>query len=191
VALILAASPGPSGADSWAGPQVLTVFSEDGQRFARIVPGESVGDTVGFAGARKGAYARAELYQRRADRAYGLIAEATLRNPVAPVAAILSNAGRLVTFDNWHNAGYGAVIVVYAPDGALVAAHELEKLYPPERLGRLMRSVSSRWWRCAAHGYVDPDRQTQVYVTERLGGTFVVDLATGAVDYRAGAATCR
>jgi hypothetical protein len=39
----------------------------------------------------------------------------TLKNPVAPVDTLLSNAGYLVTFDNWHNAGYGQVVAIYGP----------------------------------------------------------------------------
>jgi hypothetical protein len=180
----------PARPDDWPGPRPVGVFSADGARFARIVPGSAVGDTVGFAGAAKGPYARAELYARQADRAYRLVADVTLANPVAPVEALISNDGHLIALDNWHNAGYGAVVAIYDPAGRLRGSWRLEDLYDAKRLADIPRSVSSRWWRCAPTGFVDPSTQRQVYVPERLGGTFVFTLATGAFTYAAGQAPC-
>ena len=170
----------PSSADDWPGPRVAHVFSNDGTRFVRVLPGESVGDLVGFAGAGKGRYARGEFYVRQADRAYRLVADVELKNPVAPVDLLLSDSGYLITFDNWHNLGYGKAVAVYGPDGGLVAAWELEQLYGAEELKRIPSSVSSRWWRCAPFHFTDPAEQTRVYVGEALGGYFVFELATGA-----------
>ena len=76
------------------------MFSEDGRRFVRVVPGTAVGDSVGFAGAPKGAPARGEFYARQDDRSYRLVADVALANPVAPVAALVSNAGYLITFQD-------------------------------------------------------------------------------------------
>ncbi len=183
-ALCLWATAAP--ADSWPAPQRQEVFSEDGERFVRISPGESLGDTVGFAGAEKGRYARAELYVRSADRSFQLSAEFDLVNPMAPVDVLLSNEGRLITFDNWHNAGFGKVVAIYAPDGGLVKAYELEELYEDDELSEVMRSVSSRWWRCKPEGWSDPAQQTRVYVHEFRGGYWVFSLADGANSYQAG-----
>ena len=191
LSLVVGMLPAQSMADSWAGPRVANVFSSDGQYFVRITPGKSVGDTFGFAGAPKGEYARAEFYRRQADRSYRLTADVTLENPVAPVEALVSTAGHLITFDNWHNAGYGRVVAIYGSQGRLIASYELERLYSSDRLSKLPMSVSSRWWRCAARGYVDPDKETAVYVMERLGGTFVFEPATGKFEYRPGTATCQ
>jgi hypothetical protein len=119
------------------------------------------------------------------------MADVRLKNPVAPVDALVSNAGYLITFDNWHNAGYGQVVAIYGPRGAVIATYELERLYPPERLAQISTSVSSRWWRCSALGYVDPAKQTAIYVTERLGGTFVFEVATGRFEYRPGKVECQ
>jgi hypothetical protein len=127
-------------ADDWPGPKREEVFSENGLRFVRILPGESVGDTFGFAGAKKGHYARAEFYLRQPDRSYKLIAESELLNPVAPVNSMLSNSGALITFDNWHNAGYGNVVVIYSPSGERLAAKKLEDLYDDEALATLPMS---------------------------------------------------
>jgi hypothetical protein len=80
--------------------------------FRAVTPGESLGDTVGFAGAKKGKYAAAEFYRRHPDRSYRLVAEARLLNPVAPVEFFVSNDGRLATIDNWHNIGYGKVVSI-------------------------------------------------------------------------------
>ena len=191
LSVLLAVLSAQAIADSWAGPVVANVFSSDGQYFVRITPGKSIGDTFGFAGAPKGAYARAEFYRRQADRSYRLVADVTLQNPVAPVESLVSRAGHLITFDNWHNAGYGRVVAIYGAEGRLIASYGLEQLYAAEPLSKLPMSVSSRWWRCAARGYVDPDKETAVYVMERLGGTFVFDLASGKFDYRPGAVECQ
>ena len=75
----------PAHADSWANPVVREIFSASRDHFVRVTPGTSIGDTIGFAGAAKGAYASAEYYRRQADRSYRLMATATLLNPVAPV----------------------------------------------------------------------------------------------------------
>ena len=169
----------------------MTAFSEDGSRFVRVTPGESVGDTVGFAGAKQGAYARALFYVRQPDRSYGVAADVRLLNPVAPVDLLLSNSGYLITFDNWHNLGFGKVVAIYDPAGATVASWDLERLYSRERLESIKTSVSSRWWRCAPFHFVDPKEQTKVYVRESLGGYFVFDLAAGEFTYANGNADCQ
>ena len=168
----------------------MQVFSQNGERFVRILPGESIGDTVGFAGAAKGRYGRAELYQRQPDRSYKLIADIELANPVAPVEALLSNSGALITFDNWHNAGYGKVVTIYTARGNRLAAKELKDLYSGETIEAVPTSVSSRWWRCRPFGWSDPAEQTKVFVHEFRGGYFVFDLTDGSHRYEAGSAPC-
>ena len=177
-------------ADDWPAATVQNVFSEDGRHFVRIIPGQSVGDTVGFASAPKGQYARAEIYARQPNRSYGLAADVALQNPVSPTAALVTNSGYLVTFDNWHNLGYGKVVAIYEPTGRLVRAFTLEQLYSEDRLKKIPLSVSSRWWRCAPHGFVDPGEQTEIYVFEHLGGTFTFKVQSGAFAYHPGRATC-
>lgn len=190
-AAIVALLSSPAMADDWPGPRIANIFSDNGKHFVRITPGDSIGDTVGFAGARKGAYAQAEFYKRHADQSYRRVAEVTLKNPVAPVDALVSNAGYLITFDNWHNAGHGQVVAIYSPRGEGIAAYGLTRLYPPARLAQLPESVSSRWWRCGPPGYVDPGTQTKAYVVEHFGGTFVFALTTGEFAYHPGVAACK
>jgi hypothetical protein len=62
-------------ADDWAGPQTKEVFSASREYFVRVIPGESLGDTFGFAREKKGKYAAAEFYRRHQDRSYRLLAE--------------------------------------------------------------------------------------------------------------------
>lgn len=178
-------------ADEWPAAKVQHVFSENGRHLVRIVPGEGYGDTVGFKGSKTGAYARGEFYEKQPDRSYKLMSDVALQNPVAPVDMLLSNRGYLLTFDNWHNAGYGKVIAIYKPNGELVRTYELETLYPAKQLEAIPASVSSRWWRCRPFGFVDPDEQTKVYVFEHFGGTFVFDLSTGKQEYHSGQANCQ
>lgn len=178
-------------ADSWAGPQVQTVFSQDGSRFVRVTPGESLGDTMGFAGAKKGEYAHGLFYERQTDRSYRLTADVALLNPIAPVDLLLSNSGYLITFDNWHNAGYGKVVAIYGPKGQSVASWSLEQLYSPEQISSISQSTSSRWWRCQPFHFVDPKEQTKVVVREALGGGFVFELATGKFSSYKGSVKCQ
>jgi hypothetical protein len=96
-----------------------------------------------------------------------------------------------LTFDNWHNAGYGKVVAIYRPNGELVRTYELGALYPAKQLEAIPTSVSSRWWRCRPFGFVDPDEQTKVYVAEHFGGTFTFDLSTGTHEYQPGRSTCQ
>jgi hypothetical protein len=184
--VLLLLGAGTAGADDWPGPRVFAAFSESGRFFVRIVPGESVGDTVGFAGAPKGRYATALLYALQADRGYRLQHEITLANPVSPLSALVADDGAFITFDNWHNVGFGQVVAIYAPTGRLVRGWELTDLYARDKVDTIPRSVSSRSWRCAPVHFVDPKEQKRVYVPEALGGYFVFTLATGGVEYTAG-----
>lgn len=188
--ILLWTAPSPVLADSWPGPRVQRVFSENGEFFAEITPGDRLGDTVGFAGSGGENPAHAKLFRRQSDGGFDLTAHFNLANPIAPVDGRLSNDGRLITFDNWHNAGYGAVVAIYDPAGKSVATYPLERLYSEKQIDSIPQSVSSRWWRCAPIGWVDPEQQTKVFVGERFGGMFIFELASGAVEYQPGEAVC-
>ncbi len=166
-------------ADDWAAPKTTEVFSPSREFFVRVIPGENFGDSVGFSGAKKGRYAQAQFYQRD-QQGYRLKREITLLNPVAPVDFFVSDSGYLVTLDNWHNMGYGKVVVIYRPSGQLVRAFELKDLYSQGDIARLRSSISSIWWRTRPT-YIRGDQNSLLASDER--GTFVFDLETGTYEY--------
>ena len=168
-------------ADSWASPRVREVFSESREYLVRILPGESFGDTLGFAGEKKGKYATAEFYRRAKDRSYQLVAEATLLNPVAPVEFSVADNGHLLTIDNWHNVGYGKVVCLYDSRGKPIRSYELRELFQPEEIEGFPRSASSLHWR-KGPVYIRPDQKT-VLITVRSGAEFLFGMETGQFKY--------
>jgi hypothetical protein len=187
---VLAALPAPTSADDWPGPVTANVFSPDGSHYVRLVPGSSLGDTEGFKGAEKGAYARGLFYAAQPGRSFRLIADVALVNPVAPVDALVTDRGELITFDNWHNFGFGAVVAMYDGKGQPLASFSLEDLYGEEGVKSVPRSISSRWWRCKPFHFVDPSAQTRVVVREWRGGAFVFSFPARSFEYIAGEADC-
>jgi hypothetical protein len=158
------------------------VVSPDGNRIARVEPGESVGDTYGFASAAKGPFSQATYYERDpASDTYKPYLQITLQNPVAPVDVLLNDNGVLVTLDNWHNLGYGSIVVIFDKSGKIVKSYELEDLYSKEKIGEITHSVSSRWWRCATD---DPRiNSASLWVADNVGGQFKFNLADGSYIY--------
>jgi hypothetical protein len=156
-------------------------FSESREHFVRILPGESLGDTFGFAGAKKGRYATAEFYRRARDRSYQLVAQVSLLNPVAPIELLVADSGHVVAVDNWHNVGYGKVVSIYDAHGKLIRAYELRDLFQPTEIKRFPHSVSSIHWR---HGpvYIRPDQKTAL-ITVSSGADFLFGLETGEFKY--------
>lgn len=146
-------------ADEWAPAKVTEVFSDNRDYFVRIVPGESIGETVGFKGAKLGKHAHAEVFHVQPDRGYRLEREMELLNPVAPVSFFVSDAGDLIVLDNWHNVGYGSVLALYKPDGRLVKAYKLFDLFPKSEADSFPQSVSSIWWH-KGPTYIDVDQKT-------------------------------
>ncbi len=195
VATIVAAAHVVVTADSWPGATITETFSDNRDWFVRVTPGTSVGDTVGFAGSAKGTYATAEWFRRDAEGGYRIAARATLANPVAPVAALVTDRGYLATLDNWHNMGYGAVVTAYRPDGTQVVALRLRDLYSQAEIEAFATSVSSIWWRSESlQAYVRHD-QRSVYVAGRpSGGELILEPESGRWQIcqpRAGTHQCR
>jgi hypothetical protein len=186
VALIVCAVAGSHlAADDWPAARPITMFTAASDRFVRILPGERVGDLVGFSGAPHGPYATAEMYVRQPDGSYHRTGTATLVNPVAPVNALLAPNGAFITFDNWHNLGYGRIVAIYRPDGRLVKSYTLEELYRNRDLSSVPTAVSSRSWRCAPFFFVTPEG-TEAYTREFSGGEFVFSMKDGAFRYAPG-----
>jgi len=186
-------APQDLAADDWPAPQVTEVFSANREWFVRVLPGKSLSDTVGFAGAPKGPYARAEWYLRTTDRSYRLAAEASLANPVAPVKFLVTDRGYLVTLDNWHNMGYGKAVASYSPDGKRVAAYELKELFSATEVAAFRTSVSSIWWRTDTVYVREGQASVFVGVNDR-GAGLILSAETGDwqfCDQRAGGFECR
>jgi hypothetical protein len=171
----------PVRADDWAAPQTREVFSASREYFVRVTPGESLGDTFGFTGSKKGRYAAAEFYRRDQDRSYRLIAETVLLNPVAPIEFFVSNDGRLATIDNWHNIGYGKIVSIYDSRGKIVRSYELKDLFQEDEITAFRRSVSSIHWR-SGPAYIRPDQKT-LLITVTGGADFLFGMETGQFKY--------
>ena len=146
-------------ADDWPGPQTREVFSQNRHYFVRITPGESWGETWGFTGANIGRHAQAAFFREQSDKGYRLERTIELLNPVAPVDVFVSNGGELVTLDNWHNRGYGAVLVLYYADGELIKVYKLADLFPKSELDSFPQSVSSIMWHKGPM-YIDQDQKS-------------------------------
>jgi hypothetical protein len=192
VAALVYAFAAPAHADSWAAPKVREEFSASRDHFVRVIPGKSIGDTIGFAGAAKGPYAAAEFYQRQPDRSYRLMATATLLNPVAAVDIFVSNDGHLVTVDNWHNRGYGKVLALYDAQGKPVKAYALTDLFAKDEIDSYPQSVSSISWHNGPV-YINQDQRT-LYLMVASGRDLVLGLQTGRFAYcetRGGKYLCR
>ncbi len=169
-------------ADEWASAQIREVFSKSREYFVRVIPGKSIGDTVGFAGAAKGPYAEAEFYRREKDRSYHLASTATLVHPVAPVEFLVTDFGFLITFDNWHNMGYGEVVAFYSPRGNLIRSYKLADLFSAAEIDRFSHSVSSLWWRTQTL-YVREGGRSVYAALEPAGREMIFDVASGAYQY--------
>ena len=161
-------------------------MSYNGTYVVRVQPGESVGDTYGFAGAKKGRYARASVFRAKGEDRYEKVREFDLLNPVAPIDFVVSNAGEVVTLDNWHNMGMGKVLVIYAPDGSVRTSYALSDIYSRTEVGRFEASVSSIWWRCNYPPFLGRGA-TKFEVMDKIGNTLEVSLGSGTIEKKPGA----
>jgi hypothetical protein len=144
----------PARCDQWAAPTRKEVFSEGSTFVAVIEPGSKTNLPTA-------------VMHKLSNGQRTKIWEVTLSNKRSPVSAAVSPDGQhLVTFDNWHQVGYGDdVVAIYAESGQL-AKYSLQQFAPPpsvrtnELAGRefskqtdgvayfrvFSHSVSSRWW---------------------------------------------
>ena len=168
---LISMTPGPlqrpAAADTWMLPEKRKYYSPNKKFYLEVTPKklesqlkyfEDKVEGRGDAGAVKGVKenrAKGAFHARRADGGYSKRGEFPLVNEVSPVSALVSDGGAyVVTFDNWHSAGYGDdVVVIYRSDGALVRKFGLEDLLTPGDVETLPRSVSSIWW--GGEHYID------------------------------------
>jgi TonB family protein len=126
-------------------------------------------------------HARATLYRKSRFGRWQRIASWRLVNEVSPVSALVANDGTVVTFDNWHSAGYGDdVIVIYRTDGSLVRQLGLEDLLVPYDISRLRHTVSSIWW-SGTHRIDEVQRAVIVQVDAKRLEEFPISLDNGQV----------
>jgi hypothetical protein len=192
LALALATLPVAQG-DDWPAPVIREAFSHSRDWFVRVIPGKSIGDTVGFSGAARGPYATAEFYWLEKDRSYRLAATAPLLNPVAPIEFFVTNHGILITLDNWHNMGYGKVVAFYSPEGKPIRAYGLSDLFTQGEIDGFRHSISSIWWRKSAGCYIRQGEDTFYVTVNDTGAGFVFEVS-GVYQYcetREGRYRCR
>ncbi|MCA9795252.1 MAG: hypothetical protein KC910_25760 [Candidatus Eremiobacteraeota bacterium] len=145
-------------ADTWALPDPQTYTSPNGLYQLEVVPANITNQLQYFEDLAEGndnpgmsrtdvRYCRAYLTRKVNGKAEE-IWSARLANPVAPTDALVADDGQhVVTFDNWHEVGYGPlVVVVYGPQGQLLRQFSLEDILAPEELANVPVSTSSRWW---------------------------------------------
>ena len=158
--ILFGISVSPVNADTWELPKKKKYHSPNKKHYLEVVPKRLSSQLDYFedkvegrhdAGAVKGMKnnrARAAFYSMRADGSYSRKSEFLLVNEVSPVSAIVANGGRyVVTFDNWHSAGYGDdVVVIFRADGSLVKKFGLEDLLTEGDIQTLPRSTSSIKW---------------------------------------------
>lgn len=149
--------PATASADSWLPPGERTYASDDGRWRLTVTPRPIAGafayfqdkvdgldDAGGIPGEADHALARME---RRDGRRWVDAWRGPLVNDVAPVDALVSPAGQVVTFDNWHSRGHGGdAVVIYDAQGRLVRAMGLGDFLPKGYVEALPYSVSSINW---------------------------------------------
>jgi TonB family protein len=153
-------------ADQWALPTKKKYYSADKKYCLEVIPKQLESQLKYFrdkvegrpdAGGVKGAkdnHAKA-IFSVLEGNGYSKKSEFPLVNEVSPVGALVSGDGNhVVTFDNWHNVGYGDnVVVIYRSDGTLVKKFGLADLFTRSDMRHFPMSASSIWW--GAGHYID------------------------------------
>ncbi|HEU5056662.1 MAG TPA: hypothetical protein VFU21_09045 [Kofleriaceae bacterium] len=166
VVAFVAAVVSTARADDWPAPTTKYVKSDSGRYRAVVVPGA------------RGKPGSLELYDDRDPTRPKKLYRRAPVNQVAPVKALLSDGGQLVTVDEWHNAGYKHALVIYDRKGKVVVDCALEHLLLSEELAEVKTSVSSRWWRAEEEGEFWLDGAAALIKTA-AGPLMRIDLATG------------
>ena len=172
----------PAVADSWRLPETETYRSGDGtwrltvepralaSQLAYFLEQHAVDDVApgGLPGDLR-TRATGRMERLGDDGTWQLAWDVPLANDVAPVDVLVSDSGRVATFDNWHIVGYGdTAIVFYDPQGARVRALALAEFLPPGWIEALPHSASSFQWR--GQPSFEADGET-VVVPLRVPGT--------------------
>ena len=167
VLLLFVASICPVHADMWPLPEKKKYYSSNKKYYLEVTPKKLENQLKYFQdkvagrsnpGAPQGSKPtgpHASFYVSDGNGNYSKKTEFPLVNEVSPVRAIISNDGAyVVTFDNWHSAGYGEdVVVIYRTDGSVVKKFGLEDLLTKGDIRMMPRSISSIWW--GGEHYID------------------------------------
>jgi hypothetical protein len=88
------------------------------------------------------------LAKKASSGEYNTVWKITLVNDVSPTGAMVTDDGKyVITFNNWHQVGYGPdTVVIYSSSGKLIKQFALRDFLAEEEYNRLPRSVSSIWW---------------------------------------------
>lgn len=150
----------PLHADSWVMPEQTVYHAADKSCRVTVTPRpigsqlryfeRKVAESEGKAQPQPGfAQAKAECKDQKGR--WQQVWSNPISNEVAPVEVLVSNgAKRVVTFDNWHQVGYGDnVVVIYDETGQVLGRYALDQLVTAEYIAAMPHSVSSIRWRGA------------------------------------------
>lgn len=145
--------------DTWPPATVTTYMSSTGEVRFTVTPRVLRGPLAYFEDKVEGVEppgqapgrapeARGKLERRGSGDQWEVVWDRPLVNDVSPVSALISDSGEfVVTFDNWHSAGWGDdAVVIYDDRGDPVRSMALTDFLPQTYVEALPRSVSSIQW---------------------------------------------
>lgn len=156
--LVVAIAPAAH-ADSWLPPETRSYVSPDGNWRLTVKPRgitsplayfrDKVAERPNAGGVEGDAQVSAIGSMEHLESGRWLLVwTQPLSNEISPVAALASNSGQAVTFDNWHSLGHGTnAVAIYDARGELVRAVGLADFLPEAYVRALPRTVSSVHWR--------------------------------------------
>lgn len=120
--------------DRWGPPKPAIYVSDDRRTALEVVPRYS--DRM--------LQVRGTVFVLADDGTRKTLWSKSLRN--MPLFALVTNSGRVATFDEYGAAGAEHALVLYGVDGGLVKDWSLKQFLKGEEYDRVPASVSSRWW---------------------------------------------
>lgn len=172
--MLLAAS---TQADTWMPPHPVAVSSPSKTFIAQVIPGDGNPWNHERTITNREHNATVRVSARQPIGTTNLVCGGKLVNPVAPTGVYISDEGNLVTLDNWHNVGYGPVVVFYGPKGQLLRYWELKDLLTfVQRIDSM--SASSIWWSTGEPRFGEGIR-TNSLIVPSVVGEFVFDVTDG------------
>jgi hypothetical protein len=168
-------------ADSWPLPVVVTVTSPSSNYIAQVFPGSRGYGGYADALTNRQDNASVILSVRLEHGITKVVWTGKLVNPAAPVEVYVSDAGYLVTMDNWHQVGHGSIVAIYDPKGHLLRHWTLEELFKPEERRQLSYSASSIWWHPSNKAHFGVGDETNTFVVPAVAKSFRFALTNGTL----------